>query len=72
MRVVEVIVENAGNNLCAYIDGVPIITVGDHIKEIEENMNNAINLYLEENPNPCEVLQGEFVLKFNLDAVISD
>ena len=36
------------------------ITVGNDIKEIEDNMKEAIELYLEDNPNPCEVLSGEF------------
>ena len=68
MRTVEVIVEHAGNNLSAYIEDAPVITVGNNIREIEENMKEAIDLYLEDNPNPCEVLKGEFTLKFKIDA----
>lgn len=68
MRTVEVIVEHAGNNLSAYIEGAPVITVGNNIREIEENMKEAIDLYLEDNPNPCEVLKGGFTLKFKIDA----
>ena len=64
MKTVEVIVEHAGKNLSAYIEGAPVITVGNDIKEIEDNMKEAIELYLEDNPNPCEVLSGEFELKF--------
>lgn len=26
-------------------------------------MKEAIDLYLEDNPNPCEMLKGEFTLK---------
>ena len=37
-------------------------------QEIEDNMKEAIELYLEDNPNPCEVLSGEFELKFKIDA----
>ena len=48
--------------------GAPIITVGNGMKEIEDNMKEAIELYLEDNPNPCEVLSGEFELKFKIDA----
>ena len=55
-------------NLSAYIEGAPVITVGNDIKEIEDNMKEAIELYLEDNPNPCEVLSGEFELKFKIDA----
>lgn len=67
MKVIEVIVENTGGNLSAYIEGVPIITVGNSIREIEMNMKEAVDLYLEE-PNPCELLKGEFTLKFKIDA----
>lgn len=64
MKTVEVIIEHTGGNLSAYIEGVPIITVGDNIKEIESHMREAITLYLQDNPNPCELLSGEFKLKF--------
>ena len=32
MKTVEVIVEHAGKNLSAYIEGAPVITVGNDIK----------------------------------------
>ncbi len=67
MKAVEVIVENAGSNLSAYIEGVPIITVGNDLKEIEKHMTEVIDLYLEENPNPCEILKGEFTLRFKTE-----
>ena len=50
MKTVEVIVEHAGKNLSAYIEGAPVITVGNDMREIEENMKEAIELYLEDNP----------------------
>ena len=68
MKTVEVIVEYAGKNLSAYIEGAPVITVGNDMREIEENMKEAIELYLEDNPNPCELLPGELELKFKVDA----
>ena len=72
MKTVEVIVEHAGNNLSAYIEGAPVITVGNDVKEIEKNMKEAVELYLESckemNIVPVEVLQGEFALKFKIDA----
>ena len=67
MKTVEVIVEHAGNNLSAYIENAPVMTVGNNMKEIEENMKEAIKFYLEDNPNPCEVLQGKFTLKYQID-----
>lgn len=72
MKTVEVIVEHAGNNLSAYIEGAPVITIGNDVKEIEKNMKEAVELYLdsckEMNIAPVEVLQGEFTLKFKIDA----
>ena len=72
MKTVEVIVEHAGNYLSAYIEGAPVITVGNDVKEIEKNMKEAVELYLESckemNIVPVEVLQGEFTLKFKIDA----
>ena len=72
MKTVEVIVEHAGNNLSAYIERAPVITVGNDVKEIEKNMKEAVELYLdsckEMNIAPVEVLQGEFTLKFKIDA----
>ena len=72
MKTVEVIVEHAGNNLSAYIEGAPVITVGNDVKEIEKNMKEAVELYLESckemNIVPVEILQGEFTLKFKIDA----
>ncbi len=40
MKTVEVIVEHAGKNLSAYIEGAPVITVGNDMREIEENTKN--------------------------------
>ena len=72
MKIVEVIVEHAGNNLSDYIEGAPVITVGNDVKEIEKNMKEAVELYLdscnEMNIAPVEILQGEFTLKFKIDA----
>ena len=72
MKTVEVIVEHAGNNLSAYIEGTPVITVGNDVKEIEKNMKEAVDLYLDSCKEmhivPVEVLQGEFTLKFKIDA----
>ena len=72
MKTVEVIVEHAGNNLSAYIEGAPVITVGNDVKEIEKNLKEAVELYLESckemNIAPVEILQGEFTLKFKIDA----
>ena len=67
MKTIEVIVEFAGKNLSAYIKGVPVITVGNNLHEVETNMREAIELYLEDNPAPCEKLRGEYELKYLID-----
>lgn len=67
VNTIEVIVEFADKNLSAYINGVPIVTVGNDLSDIEHNMREAIDLYLEDNPEPCEMLTGEYELKFRLD-----
>ena len=68
MKTVEVIVEHAGKNLSAYIEGAPIMTVGNSMAEIENNMREAIELYLEDNQNPVSILSGDFELSFKIDA----
>lgn len=68
MKKVEVIVECAGKNLSAYIEGAPIMTVGNDMKDIERNIREAIDLYLEDNPHPCDILTGDFELEFKIDA----
>ncbi len=71
-KIIEVIVEHAGNNLSAFIEGVPIVSVGNNIHEIEENTKEAIALYLEtcseQNITPIELLSDDFELKFKIDA----
>ena len=67
MKTVEVIVEYAGKNLSAYIKDAPIFTVGNDLKEIELNIREAIELYLEDNQNPCELLSDEYELKYRVD-----
>lgn len=48
------------------------MTVGNDVKGIEKNMKEAVELYLgsckEMNIAPVEILQGEFTLKFKIDA----
>ena len=68
MRKVEVIVEYADSNLSAYIKDAPIIVVGGSIEEIEVNTREAVEFYLEDNENPCDVLRGEFELVYKVDA----
>ncbi|MEG0498529.1 MAG: antitoxin HicB, partial [Alistipes sp.] len=67
MKTLKVIVEHAGNNLSAYIDGVPVFTVGDSLEEIKANINEAIEFYLEDNPKPVVALTGKYELIFQFD-----
>ena len=52
--------------MSAYIENVPIITVGDNMDEIKKNIREAIDLYLEECSDPCELQKGEFELVFKM------
>ena len=48
------------------------MTVGNDVKGIEKNMKEAVEIYLdsckEMNIAQVELLQGEFTLKFKIDA----
>ena len=72
MNKVNVIVEYSDRNLSAYIEDAPIITTGKDLKEIKENMNEAIELYLESCKEmkivPVPTLQGEIQLDYKIDA----
>ena len=72
MNKVNVIVEYSDKNLSAYIEDAPIITTGKDLKEIKENMNEAIELYLESCKEmkivPVPTLQGEIQLDYKIDA----
>ncbi|MBQ5573585.1 MAG: type II toxin-antitoxin system HicB family antitoxin, partial [Bacteroidaceae bacterium] len=67
MKKVTVIIEYADKNLSAYIENAPIITVGKNLQEIEDNIKSAIDLYLEDNNSPCELLKGEYELIYKID-----
>jgi len=72
MKNVTVVIEHAGENLSAYIEGAPIITTGDTIQEVKDNINVAIELYLDtckaENIKPGRIFNGGYRLVFHLDA----
>jgi predicted RNase H-like HicB family nuclease len=68
MKTVTIIVEHAGKNLSAYMEDAPIFTVGKDLKEIEKNIREAIDFYLEDNPNPCPALARDYELTFKIDA----
>ena len=67
MKTLAVIIEHAGDNLSAYIEGVPIVVVGDNLNEIKKNMQEAIDFYLESETTPVKKLQGAYELKFKFD-----
>ena len=72
MKEVMVTVEYAGDNLSAYVDGAPVIATGKNLHEIEQNMQEAVKVYLESckelGIEPSESLKGEITLKFHIDA----
>lgn len=68
---VKVMVEYSGDNLSAYIEGAPVITIGKDLKEIEKNIKEAVDLYLEScaelQTEPVECLKGEINYTYKLD-----
>ncbi len=72
MKTVEVIVEHAGTNLSAYIENVPVFTVGDSMQEIRDNIKEAVDFYIEvaneDGSKIPKVLRGEYEFKYKLDA----
>jgi predicted RNase H-like HicB family nuclease len=68
MKKVEVVIEYADSNLSAYVKDAPVMAVGNSIEEVEMNIREAVEFYLEDNDCPCEVLSGEFELEFKVDA----
>lgn len=53
------------------IEDVPVIVVGNDMKEFENNIKEAIDLYLENNSNLVEKLIGKFEVKFKIGASIT-
>lgn len=72
MNIVEVIVEYSAENLSAYIEGIPVVTTGKDIAEVEHNMKEALELYVEAcREMGIEVdarIAEEYDLKFRIDA----
>lgn len=72
MKDVEIKVEYAGDNLSAYIDGAPVMTVGKDLTEVKKNMAEAIETYLEGcaelHVEPVELLTGDLNLTYKIDA----
>ena len=67
MKTLNVTVEHSGENLSAYISGVPIAVVGDNINEIKESIKEAIEFYLEVESKPVALLKGEYELTYHFD-----
>lgn len=72
MKDIEVKVEYASDNLSAYIDGAPVMTVGKDLTEVKKNMAEAIEAYLEGcaelHVEPVELLTGDLNLTYKIDA----
>ena len=72
MKTLRVIIERADNNYSAYIDGVDgIVTTGNSVDEIKNNMASAINAFVEVCKElKCEIpeeIKGEYELSFKMD-----
>ncbi len=71
-RILKVIIESGENNYSAYIEGVGGIgVVGDTIEEIEKNIREAVDFYIEtareDGSRIPEELQGDFDFDFVMD-----
>ncbi len=72
-KTLKVIIESGENNYSAYIDGVSGIgVVGDTIEEIDKNIREAVDFYIdtarEDGSRIPEQLQGDFDFDFVMDA----
>ena len=64
MKQIKVIIEQADNNLCAYLEGIDgIVTTGNTEEEIKTNMAHAISVFTEE----CQYLDCELPAELMVD-----
>ena len=72
MKRLQVIVENAGENLSAYLNDLRIVAVGKDLNDIKHDVSEAIQVYKEScvelGVEPSELVSGEFELSFVIDA----
>lgn len=72
MKEVEVIVERSDNlcdngKLSSYITDTPIKAKSKDLRGIFKNMKRAVDIYLKDNSDHCEILSGEFKLVYKID-----
>lgn len=72
MKIVTIVVEKTDTGYSAYLPDVPgIATASDTFSELRENVDEAINLYLETaneyGDEIPDVLQGDYSLEFKFD-----
>ena len=72
MNTLQVIVEYAGDNLSAYINDLPIVSVGKTLSDIKRDITQAIQTYKEScvelGVEPSSLVTGEYELSFVIDA----
>lgn len=72
MKKLQVIVEYAGDNLSAYINDLPIVSVGKNLNDIKHNITDAIQVYKEScselGVETSDLLKGDYELSFVIDA----
>lgn len=72
MNTLQVIVEYAGDNLSAYINDLPIVSVGKTLSDIKRDITQAIQTYKEScaelGVEPSSLVKGEYELSFVIDA----
>ena len=72
MNTLQVIVEYAGDNLSAYINDLPIVSVGKTLSDIKRDITQAIQTFKESCAElavePSSLVKGEYELSFVIDA----
>jgi predicted RNase H-like HicB family nuclease len=72
MTILNAIIERADNNYSAYLEGLDgVVSVGDTLEEIKENLSKALDVYIEASEEMgCKVpafLKGEYEIRFSMD-----
>ena len=72
MTILNAIIERADNNYSAYLEGLDgVVSVGDTLEEIKENLSKALDVYIEASEEMgCKVpafLKGKYEIRFSMD-----
>jgi predicted RNase H-like HicB family nuclease len=69
MRKLKVIVEKTSTGYSAYADKYPIYTTGRDVKELENNIIEAINFHLRESGEKTTIFRKNLVFSFSIPSL---